>query len=163
MHAHLGDGTVTGTWHDRTGEYWARKHGEVIEPGQFTSIETLSLCPLPCWDGLSPEEVRAKIAEMVSDISAETRRRLREAEKLPLGVRRILRQDPHARPRRLARSDAPRFHAATWQIRRMLEVGYRNYRDAYQDAMEALREHRLPVRFPSHGIPPPVSLAGSPA
>ena len=163
VHAHLGDGTITGTWHDRTGEYWARKHGDPIEPDQFISVETLSLCPLPCWDELSPQEVRARITEMVSDITAETRQRLRQDEKRPLGVRRILRQDPHAQPSRIARSDAPRFHAATWQIRRMLEVGYRSYRDAYQDAMEALRGHRLPVRFPSHGIPPPLALAATPA
>jgi len=45
----------------------------------------------------------------------------------------------------------------------MLEAGYRNYRDAYQDAMEALRDHRLSVRFPSHGIPPPLALAATPA
>ena len=56
---------------------------------------------------------------------------------------------------------APRFHAATWQIRRMLEVGYRRYRDAYRDAMGLLHEHRFPVRFPSHGIPPPLRLVGT--
>ena len=100
---------------------------------------------------------------MVREISAETRQRLRESKSRPLGVRRILRQDPHARPQRLARSAAPRFHAATWQIRRMLEAGYRSYRDAYRDAMGALREHRVPVRFPSHGIPPPLRLAITPA
>ncbi len=163
VHAQLGDGTVTGTWYDRTGEYWARKHGEEIEPGQFASTETLELCPLPCWDDLSPEEVRAKTAEMVREITVETRQRLREAKRRPLGVRRILRQDPHARPQRIARSAAPRFHAATWQIRRMLEAGYSSYRDAYRDAMGLLREHRLPVRFPSHGIPPPLKLVATPA
>ena len=158
VHAQLGDGTVTGTWYDRTAEYWARKRREKIEPGQFAWTETLALCPLPCWDELSPEEVRAQIAEMVGDIAAETRQRLRLNKSRPLGARRILRQDPHARPQRLARSAAPLFHAATWQIRRMLEAGYRSYCDAYREAMGRLREHHLPVRFPSHGIPPPLSV-----
>ena len=157
----LGDGTVTGIWHDRTAEYWARKHGEPLVPDQFVSAEVLTLSPLPCWDTLSPEDTRARSAELVAEITAETRQRLRQARSRPLGVRRILRQNPHGRPRRVARSPAPRFHAATWQIRRMLEASYRGYRDAYRDAMEALRQQRLRVRFPSHGIPPPVASAAA--
>ncbi len=163
VHAQLSDGTVAGTWYDRTAEYWAKKHGEEIQPDQFVSTETLELYPLPCWDELSSAEVRAQVAEMVADISAETRRRLRQANNRPLGVRRILRQDPHARPQRSARSPAPRFHAATWQIRKMLEAGYQSYRDAYRDSVAALWEHRFPVRFPSHGIPPPFRLVTKPA
>lgn len=92
---------------------------------------------------------------MVADIVRETRQQLRDTQSRPLGVRRILRQNPHGRPRRVARSKAPRFHAASWQIRRMLEAMYRALRDAYRDAMESLRRHKLLVRFPNHGIPPP--------
>ncbi len=161
VHAQLDDGTVRGTWYDRTAEYWARKRGEEIEPGQFVSTESLKLCPLPCWDDLSCEEVRTKTAEMVREIVVETRQRLRPARKRAVGMRRILRQDPHARPQRLARSPAPLFHAATWQIRRMLEAGYRSYRNAYCDAKLSLQEHRVPVRFPRHGIPPPLNLVAN--
>ena len=95
---------------------------------------------------------------LVREIVATTRQRYRQAKSRPLGVRRILLQDPHARPERLARSPAPRFHAATWQIRRMLEAGYRAYRDAYRHAMLALQGQRVPVPFPLHGIPPPLNL-----
>ena len=156
--ARLGDGIVRGTWCDRTARYWATKRGETMAPKQFTSTETLSLCPLPCWDDLSSDEVRARIAELVGEITAETRRRHRRARTRPLGIRRILRQNPHGRPRRMARSSAPRFHAAAWPIRKMLEAGYRSYRDAYRDAIDALRHHRAPLSFPNHGIPPPVML-----
>ena len=38
------------------------------------------------------------------------------------------------------------------------EAGYRAYRGAYRDAKRALREHQVPVRFPRHGIPPPLNL-----
>ncbi len=158
VHALLGDLEVSGVWYDRTAEYWARKRGEKVDPEQFTSVETLSLCSLPCWDRLSKNELRVRIAEMVGEIATETRQRLRQGQKRPLGVRRILRQDPHARPRRVSRSPAPRFHAATWQIRRMLEASYRSYRDGYRDAVQKLGETRVPVRFPRHGIPPPLAL-----
>ena len=74
-----------------------------------------------------------------------------------------MRQSPHSRPRHLARSDAPRFHTETWQIRKMLEAMYRSYRDAYREATESLGRHKLPVRFPSHGIPPPALRLANPA
>jgi hypothetical protein len=99
--------------------------------------------------------MRARLAEIVAEIESETRRRQRQTRKRPLGVRRILRQKPHGRPREVARSEAPRFHAASWEIRKMLEAMYRDYRNAYRDAKESLARHRLPVCFPSHGIPPP--------
>ena len=44
-----------------------------------------------------------------------------------------------------------------------IEEGYRRYRDAYRDVMDLLREHRFPVPFSSHGIPPPLELVGTPA
>ena len=163
IHALLGDGIVTGTWHDRTAEYWARKTGEAMDPARFVTTESLTLRPLPCWDDLPAEEVRVLIAEITTSIVAETRQQLRNAKKRPMGVRRILRQNPHSRPQRVAHSAAPRFHAATWQIRKMLDAMYRSYRDAYRDAMEAMGDHTLPVRFPNHGIPPPALRAALPA
>jgi hypothetical protein len=33
------------------------------EPGQFATVETLTLDPLPCWKHLPPEEYRRRIAE----------------------------------------------------------------------------------------------------
>ena len=156
VHALLDGSQLEGVWYDRTAEYWARKRQDEVEPGQFLSTETLRLAPLPCWDELDPDETRARIAEIVSRIATETRRQHREAKTRPLGIRRILRQHPHHRPSRVARSAAPRFHAATWQIRRLLEQMYRAFRDAYRDAMKSLKKQRPAVRFPSHGIPPPV-------
>ncbi len=156
-HALLDGSELQGVWYDRTGEYWARKRREQIEPDQFTTIETLRLAPLPCWEQLDPDEARARVADIVDRIATETRRRHREARTRPLGVRRILRQSPHHRPSRVARSPAPRFHAASRPTRRMLEQMYRAFRDAYRDAMESLRKLLPAVRFPSHGIPPPAA------
>ena len=151
----LGNATVTGIWRNRTAEYWAERRGEAIEAGQFESPVTLALQPLPCWDGLSSNDIRQQITEIVAEIVAETKQELRRTNRRPLGVRRILRQDPHSRPSQVARSSAPRFHAASWPIRKMLEAMYLAYRDAYRDAARRLAGQCLPVRFPSHGIPPP--------
>jgi hypothetical protein len=52
-------------------------------------------------------------------------------------------------------SPAPRFHTASFEIRKMFEAMYRAFLDLRADALEAMREGRSPVRFPSHGIPPP--------
>jgi hypothetical protein len=50
---------LTGTWYDRTQEYIARRfRGEDPDPSQFTTRETVTLSPLPCWKHLSPEVYR---------------------------------------------------------------------------------------------------------
>jgi len=70
-----------------------------------------------------------------------------------MGRRRILRQRPHGWPRRGPRTPAPRFHAASFEIRKMLEAMYRAFVDLRAEALEALREGRFPARFPAPGIP----------
>jgi len=42
---------LEGLWFDRTKEYSARNRGKTISPGQFATTETVTLSPLPCWEG----------------------------------------------------------------------------------------------------------------
>ena len=150
---------IRGVWYDRTQEYRARRRGQRIDPEEFAAEDSLELAPLPCWEELDAEEVRLRVEEILERIIEETAQRHRANGVRPLGRRQILRQRPDAWPRRVQRSPAPRFHAASLEIRRMLEAMYRAFLDLRADALEALREGRLPVRFPAHGIPPPLASA----
>lgn len=149
---------LTGTWYDRTAEYRALQRGEQVSPDEFASEESLELAKLPCWDELDPAKVRVLIDELVSQIIQATAERHRTQGTRPLGRRRLLRQRPHHLPSRVRRSPAPRFHAATFEIRRMLEAMYRAFLDLRAEALAALRAGRRPLRFPAHGIPPPYGL-----
>ena len=146
---------IRGVWYDRTEEYRARRRGHQVDPEQFANEEGLELAPLPCWEELGNEEVQLQVEELLQQIIHETAERHRADGTRPLGRQQILRQHPHAWPRRGHRSPAPRFHTASFEIRKMLEAMYRAFLDLRADALEAMREGRLPVRFPSHGIPPP--------
>lgn len=146
---------IRGVWYDRTEEYRARRCSQPVDPEEFATEEILELAPLPCWEDLAGAEVRLRVEEILQQIIEETVKRHRAAGTRPLGRRQILRQRPHAWPRRVRRSPAPRFHTASFEIRRMFEAMYRAFLDLRADALEAMREGRSPVRFPAHGIPPP--------
>jgi len=65
-----------------------------------------------------------------------------------LGVEAICAQNPHASPAsKRKRSPAPRFHAVDPRVRKALEIAYRAFRDAHQEASEALRAGKKAV-FP---------------
>jgi len=62
---------IEGYWFDRTQEYHARRRGEDFDRLAFATRETVVLSPLPCWEHLSPEAQRERIAEVVREIESE--------------------------------------------------------------------------------------------
>jgi len=159
VHALRAGKPIVGVWHDRTGEYRARRQAKELSSAAFSSEEAMELSRLPCWQDLEGKEMRRQIEVLLEQIVQETEQRHRAQGTRPLGRRRILRQRPHTWPRRVRRTPAPRFHAASFEIRKMLEAMYWAFLDLRAEALEALRAGRLPVRFPAHGIPPPLAPA----
>ena len=94
----------------RTAEFEARRRGERPEKYEYVSEETLELKALPCWSVLSRKEIAERTAELVRDIEAETRLRLKQEDKSPMGRARILRQSLTMPP---DRSFAHRHHGST--------------------------------------------------
>lgn len=150
---------ILGVWYNRTDEYRARRRGKDIAPDEFASEESLELTPLPCWEDLGTEQVQLQIQEILAQIIDQTAERHRATGTRPLGRCKILRQRPHAWPPRVRRSPAPRFHAASFETRKMLDAMYRVFLDLRAEALDALQAEKLPLRFPAHGIPPPFASA----
>ena len=100
----LNGGSLQGLWFDRTQEYRARRRGETVGKYHFATAETLNLAPLPAWEKQPLSWVQDQIRELVKAVEAETRKRLKETGRSPVGTRRILRQDPHSMPSRSKRS-----------------------------------------------------------
>lgn len=145
---------LQGWWFDRALAYEARRRGEQPTKYEFANQEELSLIPLPSWSDLPLEQRRERARELVKDIERTTRERLAQEGRSPMGARRILRQNPHAAPEHPARSPAPRFHAATWGVRKGLEIAFLEFRLWYQDASAALRAGLKKVEFPPGSFPP---------
>ncbi len=108
----LTEGTaISGSWHDRTLEFRARRKGLALDPAAFVEQEALELTPLPCWKTLSPEEYRARVLQLIEAIEADARLQQEESGKAPLGAAAVCRQDPHHEPNRMKKGPAPLVHA----------------------------------------------------
>ena len=72
----------------------------------------------------------------------------------PLGVEKILEQDPETRPETLDRSPAPFVHATTRKIRKELWEAYGWFVAAYREAADRLRNGDRNAAFPPGSFPP---------
>ena len=156
----LDDEPLEGLWFDRTQEYGARRRGEEHERNRFATPETVTLSPLPCWEHLSPEDQKKKIAELVREIEEEAAAQRAATGKPVLGRAAILKQHPHERPNRPKKSFAPLVHAASRKVRRELYEGYRAFAAAYREAAEKLRGGDHAVIFPAGCFPPALPFVG---
>jgi len=145
---------LSGIWYDRTSQFNARRRGEPARDSDHATRERVAFQQLPCWSHFSPEQYRTAIAELIEEIEAETQRAHEAAVTQPLGASTVLRQDPHQRPARSSRSPAPRFHAATREVRRSLANAYALVYAAYQQASIRLRQGLGPAEFPTGCFPP---------
>jgi hypothetical protein len=71
-----------------------------------------------------------------------------------LGVKAILARDPLYRPSTLARSPAPRVHAATKAARKAFYEIYAAFVSAFREASERLRLGDRNAPFPTGSFPP---------
>jgi len=159
--------TVRGVWFDRSAEYEARRCKRSFSKYEFSEVHDLSLAPIPAWAGLTPEERCGRIREMVLQITAAAREKSKERGQEPLGVRRILLQDPHSKPEETKRSPKPIVHAVSGSVRMAMRIEFYLFRRAYREAAEALRNGDSAVEFPAgahrprlpfvKGRPPPIA------
>ena len=157
----LADGEpLAGTWFDRTQEYLARRKGEDADCLRFATPETVTFSPLPCWEHLSPEAYRQRVANMAAEIEEDAAAARKRAGTEPLGAAAILAQDPVSRPKRLKKSPAPLFHAASKAMRHYFYEGFSWFVAAYRTAAEKLQRGDPDPRFPIGSFPPALPFVG---
>src|SRR3954463_10952550 len=136
----LVDGTpMIGHWFDRSQEHAARVRGEEYSRFEYATTEIVILSKIPCWAHLSDEAYRQRVASLGEDIEAEAAAVREATGTRVLGVEAILARDPLYRPKKLARSPAPRVHAATRAARKAFYEAYSWFVGAFRDAAEKLR------------------------
>ena len=149
---------VSGVWFDRTLEFEANRCGKIFSKYEFAEALEFALVPLPTWRHLSASERRERICQIVREIAAETRQRIRK-EGPALGVRRILRQNPHSKPSHSERSPKPHVHDVDPAVRRSIKIAFFVFRLAYKKASQELRAGRLDVDFPAGAHRPRLPFA----
>lgn len=153
---------LSGTWYDRTKQFYARRRGEEARDRDVASPERVVFEQLPCWSHLSPQQYQFQILGLIEEIEEETKLAHEAAGTQPLGTTAILQQDPHQRPARSRRSPAPRFHAATRQVRLSLSNAYALVYAAYRQASTKLKRGLGPVEFPPGCFPPRLPILNVP-
>ena len=153
-----------GVWYDRTAEYEAFLAGTEFSPGDFATRYEVPLTPLPCLEHLSTKEQREQVKELVLSIQKETRARHRKERASVLGGRKVQRQHPHKRPRKMKRSPAPSCHCSDKETWKAFRDAYREFVSIYHAASRRLRRGDLNVRFPENSFRPALGFIGpSPA
>ncbi|HYX26095.1 MAG TPA: transposase [Thermoanaerobaculia bacterium] len=152
VHALLDGEPLKGYWFDRSQENVARTRREHFDRLRYATPESFELDPLPCWQGLTPEQIRARVSSLVNEIEIEAAAARQDMPSL--GVEAVLAQDPHARPKQPEKSPAPRFHAWSHEARRVLYEAYSFFVGAFRDAAEKLRSGDRTARFPTGSFPP---------
>ncbi len=166
----LGEDELAGTWYDRAAAYAAgRRKTNAHEPGAFAMRYAIELAPLPCWQHLSADQYRARVAALVADIDSDgaeaTRRDAThdlahtEAARLQVdGDAPPDRSDRHGdapeRPKHSKRSPAPRAHAASKEVREQMCEALRELRQAYAEASRRFRSGEYDVAFPAGTFKP---------
>jgi hypothetical protein len=131
-----------GLWIDRTAIWVSKNRREPFDPDKHTRETTVRFQPLPCWRHLSPEAQRRRVRELVAEIERQAANEHRRNGTQPIGVRAILSQDPHHRPRKAKWSPAPRIMAATrearWALWRAVQAVMVAYGHAVEDDVQFL-------------------------
>ena len=130
---------LEGRWFDRTLDYAARRRGEKFDRLKYSTPETLTLEPLPCWRHLEPEQRKKLIAALVKEIEEEARAARQRDGVQVAGAAAVLAHHPHDRPEKLKKGPAPLFHAATAEMRQFLWSLYAEFVARFRDAAEKLR------------------------
>ncbi len=157
----LHGGEIRGKWFDRTAEYEHRRElrrkgeDERIERTAHADEKVYKLSAPPCWEKFSNLERQRRAGELARRREAAGRRRRERTGKPVLGVKRILRVDPHDRPQSFRQTPRPRFHAIEPALRAGLEKAYRRFVDDYRTAAADLLAGRRP-NFPAHSFPRPM-------
>lgn len=154
VEALVGRRRLEGLWFDRSQEYAARMRGEFLHRLKFATREIVLLDPLPCWRHLPESAYRKAVGDVIERIEEETASRHSRDVTQPVGVKAILAQHPHHRPRILKKSWAPAFHAASRAARQELVQAYGWFLEAYRQAAGSIRTGGSKPRFPGGCFPP---------
>jgi hypothetical protein len=159
LHAPVHGEKLEGFWFNRAREWAARNRGLDVGTYDFATKYLVGFAPLPAFRHLTPEEYRARVAELIHEIEEEGK-----AKHPMAGVEKVLAQDPYERPTRKTKmSSRPLFHVKAPEVRQDLRAELHAFLARYSDASEALRSTGAigsSMGFPPGCYPPALPFVG---
>ncbi len=115
----------------------------------------VKLAKLPCWRHLTDQAYVLRIRQLMAGHAKDAKRKRAATGKRVQGIKSILAQDPHHRPKkRKKKTPAPLVHCIDKKVKADFRKAYYAFVGAYREAMEALHAGVAGARFPNGGIPP---------
>jgi REP element-mobilizing transposase RayT len=147
---------LRGTWFDRSAEYRARAAGKQVSPGEYATSFDVRLTPLPCLKHLDSDQRQAHFRRVVREIDVAAEAANKANNRTPMGVDKILAQDPHHRPVAPDRSPAPLVHAHDQEGRRAFHAAYREFVTNFRVGVANLIANAKEISklFPDCAFPP---------
>ena len=154
----VGDMTLVGERVDRDALRHAREaaqrrdgNADAVRETDYTRTTTLRLTPLPVFRDLDASALRARHVALLDDVIALAA--AERADRPPLGIAAVLRQDPHAVPATFVPTPAPPCHASSVQLRRAFlrlrsafTLAYRHIADAIANLLSPRLQRQVAVR-----------------
>ena len=139
----VGDMTLVGERVDRQALRRAREAAQrrgatvhTVREASYVCKTTLRLMPLPIFRHLDDATRRSRHEDLLADVVALAARERKGCP--PLGLRRILRQDPHAAPDNFSPTPAPACHTSLPAMRRAFLRLRREFTAAYRTIADAI-------------------------
>lgn len=147
----LRDGRLQGSWNKGCSSAALDKQRRKTRrvSSEIEDLE-LQLSPLPCWAHLPWEEIATRVRALIDGIIAE----FKGLRSQPLGMRRLLRQNPHAPTPLKQRNPKPNFHGVTRAARDALLSARSLFLSTYQEASKEWRRGNYKAQFPSRCFRP---------
>ena len=145
---------VTGYWFDRTAEHRHRRPRGTLENLEFATEYEVTFSPLPSWEGLSPDEQRARVTEIIDEITTTNKARRAKTGKSVLGAEKVMAFSPHFIPADVERSPQPIALAASKPAFKALRKVVVEFCNRFWEASKALRAGDTEVEFPPFSYPP---------
>ncbi len=103
---------------------------------------------------LSDKDYVLRVREMMAGHAKAAKRERATTRKHVQGIKSILAQDPHHRPKKRKKSPAPFVHCVDKKTKATFKKAYYSFVGAYREALAALYAGVEEARFPSGGIAP---------
>ena len=143
-------------WFHKARHTAATQAGKAVIRSDFLEKLPLILHPLPQWKDLQNPEQQQLYRQTLKAANhcAKEKRNNKQA----LGLKKVLAQHPHQKPKRSSGKPRPLCHTTCSQLRKQFKILYREFLAAYWEASAAYLRGAFDIPFPEGTFRPPIGV-----
>ncbi len=156
MHEALGGQPRTFAWFDAEGFRRASCGNKSVSKADFTQHYPLRVAQLPDSEHLTPNQYAETLQGLLRARQEEAAQCRKRRRRRVAPIDKLVRIRPTASPKQSKRSRRPLCHATTLLAWKAYKVMYAAFKQAFADAVDALKKGQTDVLFPSLAFRPSI-------